>query len=85
VKGAALQTRPRAKGKYGNYLPGLREARFEADLSQEELGRAAGLTQHTISKLELGEQRARHRTIYKLSKALGVKPEELTGEEVDEG
>ena len=55
----------------------LRQLRRESALSQQALERMTGITQSTISNLELGNRPARLSTIRKLSEALGVKPKEL--------
>jgi transcriptional regulator with XRE-family HTH domain len=50
----------------------LREAREAVFLSQRELAEAAGLTQSTVSRLELGRQSAQAATVRKLATALGI-------------
>ena len=59
-------------------LKQLRRARGE---SQEELARATGVTQNTISRLERGEREARVSTLRKLAEHFGVSVAELLGEE----
>ena len=59
-------------------LPRLRELRLRALLSQAQLGEKAGLTRHTIGRLEAGEP-ATPTSIRKLSRALKVAPEVLMG------
>jgi transcriptional regulator with XRE-family HTH domain len=56
----------------GPKLRGLRRERLRAGLTQEELARLAGTTQHTISEAEGGKRAPRTSTLYKLSDALGV-------------
>lgn len=55
----------------------LREVRERELLTQEELAQRAGMTQTTISALELGKQEARISTVRRLAAALGVEPKEL--------
>jgi transcriptional regulator with XRE-family HTH domain len=55
----------------------LRHLRVERALSQQDLERATGIAQSTISNLELGNRPARLSTIRKLAEALGVEPREL--------
>jgi transcriptional regulator with XRE-family HTH domain len=59
----------------------LRHLRVERALSQQDLERATGIAQSTISNLELGNRPARLSTIRKLAEALGVEPKELMKEE----
>lgn len=55
----------------------LRRLRRESALSQQELADMAGVTQETVSRLELGRNLGRGRTLRKLAGALGVKPVDL--------
>lgn len=55
----------------------LRAVRERRLMTQQELARKAGVTQHTISHLETGRCRPRLATIKKLAIALGVKPATL--------
>lgn len=55
----------------------LKKARTDAGLTQEELARAAGVTQKTISKIERGDQVATA-AIVQLARACGVTPEWLS-------
>ena len=55
----------------------LREARLQALLSMRQLARKAGLSPTTIYLLETGQRSPQLLTIYKLSRALGVSPEEI--------
>ncbi len=55
----------------------LRRLRKERALSQQDLERASGVAQHTISALESGKRGARPSTIRKLANALGEEPREL--------
>ena len=55
----------------------LRQLRRESALSQQALERMTGITQSTISNLELGNRPARLSTIRKLAEALSVEPKEL--------
>jgi predicted transcriptional regulator len=58
-------------------LPGLRNARREAALSQRELAELADVTYATIARLELAQTDARPSTVRKLAAALHVKPRDL--------
>ncbi len=60
----------------GFQVPYLRAWREERALQQDELGKLAGLTATTVSRLEHGAT-ARLSTIGKLAKALGVTREQL--------
>ncbi len=55
----------------------LRQLRREQALSQQDLMRATGVAQATLSDLERGKRGARASTLRKLAEALGVKPKEL--------
>jgi transcriptional regulator with XRE-family HTH domain len=55
----------------------LRELRRRRVLSMEELAEKANVGRNTIWRLEHGVMGAQPRTIRKLARALGVKPEEL--------
>jgi transcriptional regulator with XRE-family HTH domain len=55
----------------------LRELRKDAGLSQEQLGFEAGLQRNYISELELGLKQPSVTTLFKVSKALKVKPEKF--------
>ena len=59
----------------------LRQLRIESALSQQDLERATGIAQSTISNLELGNRPARLSTIRKLAEALGVEPKEFMKEQ----
>ena len=60
----------------GRPLPGLKQAREDAFLSQMELSRRSGVGQPTIWELEAGDRGrgAYPQTIRKLAKGLGVEP-----------
>jgi transcriptional regulator with XRE-family HTH domain len=55
----------------------LRRLRRERALSQQELERMTGISQSTISNLELGNRPARLATVRKLAEALEVEPKGL--------
>ena len=55
----------------------LREARLQALLSMRQLARKAGISPTTIYLLESGQRSPQLLTIYKLSRALGIAPEEI--------
>jgi transcriptional regulator with XRE-family HTH domain len=61
----------------------LRELRRRRVLTLEELAEEADVGRNTIWRLEHGVMGAQPRTIRKLAKALGVKPEELVAERED--
>ncbi len=65
-------------------MEGLRRLRRERGLTQQELAQEAGLTQHTISELELGRQTPRPSTLKKLARGLNVGVPELFGAEPGE-
>lgn len=56
----------------------LRKLRRARGLTQQELGKLAGLTQHTVSELENGKQQPHPSTIRKLATALEVSALRLT-------
>ena len=51
--------------------------RLEKKMTQKTLASVSGLTQAQISRLEISGQRPTYRTIQRLAKALGIKPEQL--------
>jgi transcriptional regulator with XRE-family HTH domain len=55
----------------------LREARLHALLSMRQLARKAEISPTTIYLLESGQRSPQLLTIYKLSRALGIAPEEI--------
>jgi DNA-binding XRE family transcriptional regulator len=58
-------------------MPKLKVLRERSFLSQRELGKKAGIHYITISRLETGLVQPHFRTIRKLAKALGVRPQDL--------
>jgi predicted transcriptional regulator len=58
-------------------MPKLKVLRERSFLSQRELGKKAGIHYITISRLETGLVQPHFSTIRKLSKALGVRPQDL--------
>jgi transcriptional regulator with XRE-family HTH domain len=58
-------------------MPSLREARLQALLSIRQLARRAGLAPTTIYLLETRQRTPQLLTVYKLSRALDVDPEEI--------
>ncbi len=56
----------------------LRKLRRDHGFTQTELGKLAGLTQHTVSELETGKQEPHPSTIRKLAEALNVSAVRLT-------
>jgi len=64
----------------------LREARARSGLSQQDLATAAGVARITIANVELGKHSGiRPSTAFKLAKALSIKPQDLTGDDVSHG
>lgn len=62
----------------------LREIRKRRGLSLEELSKNSGVEKGTINRIELGKSRSnRQTTIGRLAKALGVKPHQLTSDDVE--
>ena len=58
-------------------MPSLREARLQALLSIRQLARRTGLAPTTIYLLETHQRTPQLLTVYKLSRALDVDPEEI--------
>jgi transcriptional regulator with XRE-family HTH domain len=58
-------------------VPGLKEARIGALLTQAELAERAGVDRNTVARLETGDPAAL-RTVRKLATALSVAPAVLT-------
>src|SRR5919112_6886982 len=58
-------------------LERLRYIREQAGYSQQELADESGVSQHTISELELGRRTPQGRTLRKLAKVLGVEVADL--------
>jgi transcriptional regulator with XRE-family HTH domain len=48
---------PVSSPDYRRMLARLRQARLDAGLTQEEVGRRIGIRQNLVSKMELGERR----------------------------
>jgi transcriptional regulator with XRE-family HTH domain len=55
----------------------LRESRQAKGLSQEELADRSGLHLTAVGRIERAEREPGIRTVYKLARALGLKPAEL--------
>lgn len=55
----------------------LREVRERKLLTQDELAARSGITQTSISAIEVGKHEPRISTVRRLAAALGVEPEEL--------
>src|SRR5215213_6833602 len=53
-------------------LERLRHIREQAGYSQQDLADESGVSQHTISEIELGRRKAQGRTLRKLALVLGV-------------
>lgn len=61
-------------------LERLRYIREQVGYSQQDLADASGVSQHTISEIELGRRKPQGRTLRKLAKALGVEVSHFYGE-----
>jgi transcriptional regulator with XRE-family HTH domain len=59
-------------------LERLRYIREQVGYSQQQLADESGVSQHTISELELGRRKPQGRTLLKLARVLGVEVRELT-------
>lgn len=60
----------------------VKQARIAAGLSQEQLAREIGVSVFTISRLERGTTKSiKVAMLYALTKALGVTPEQLLGDD----
>jgi transcriptional regulator with XRE-family HTH domain len=59
-------------------LERLRSIREQAGYSQQQLADESGVSQHTISELELGRRKPQRRTLIKLARVLGVEVRDLT-------
>lgn len=55
----------------------LKELRIKACLSQDDLGKLAGISAATVNRLERNKQKPNFVTIRKLAKALGIEPGEI--------
>ncbi len=60
----------------------MRELRFAHALTQEQLAKKAKMSTDAIVRIEVGGRQPRPSSIHKLSKALGVTAEQLTGQAV---
>ena len=60
-------------------MESLRYIREQAGYSQQDLADETGVSQHTISEIELGRRKPQGRTLRKLAKALNVKVADLVG------
>jgi transcriptional regulator with XRE-family HTH domain len=60
-------------------LERLRYIREQAGYSQQDLADKAGVSQHTISEIELGRRKPQGRTLRKLAQALGIEVADLLG------
>jgi transcriptional regulator with XRE-family HTH domain len=69
-----MASKTAAKIKFGKRL---REVRTSVGISQEELGYRAGLHRTYIGAIERGEQSVSVDNVYKLARALKVKPKDL--------
>jgi transcriptional regulator with XRE-family HTH domain len=61
-------------------LERLRQIREQSGYSQQDLADASGVSQHTISEIELGRRKPQGRTLRKLARVLGVEVPDLYGE-----
>lgn len=77
---AGAQTRERRPNVERLYLDigrRIRDRRLERGLTQEELGRRAGLTRQSIANLEAGTQRLMLHFVRDLAEALDLTPAKL--------
>ena len=58
----------------------LRHIREQSGYSQQDLADESGVSQHTISEIELGRRKPQGRTLRKLAKVLGVEVADLYGD-----
>lgn len=58
----------------------LRKQRLASGLSQEQLGLESGVQRNFISLIETGQNQPTMTTLFKLSKALNMKPSKLVAE-----
>jgi transcriptional regulator with XRE-family HTH domain len=61
-------------------LERLRQIRERAGYSQQDLADESGVSQHTISEIELGRRKPQGRTLRKLAQVLGVEVADLYGD-----
>ncbi|WP_146749677.1 MULTISPECIES: helix-turn-helix transcriptional regulator [unclassified Pseudomonas] len=66
-----------------NFASNLIKIRSEQNITQQELGDAAGVSPSQISRYEAGQAMPRKTMLLKLAEALHVSPEALTGETDD--
>lgn len=69
------------KGRFFTEVPGLRRVRNASGLSQEKLAEKAGVSKLTILRIEKRSKPTTLQTLGKLSRALGVDPDELLARE----
>ncbi len=58
-------------------MKGLKTLRRSRGMTQEDLARAAGFDQYSVSQWERGRRSPRPTTVRKLAEALGVEPQDL--------
>lgn len=77
---------PRSPALNAAFGQHLRELRTRAGMSQDALGRRAGLSRTSITNIEVGRQHVSLDVLYRLADGLGQEPEELlpTKERVQE-
>jgi transcriptional regulator with XRE-family HTH domain len=61
----------------GTFGDNLRTARLRRGLSQDELGKLAGIDMATVYRLEAGDRQPRLPTILRLAEALGISGSDL--------
>lgn len=71
MSGTPLPTPQEAFGRV------LRQLRVGAGMSQEQLGLESGVQRNFISLIETGQNQPTITTLFRLAKALNVKPSEL--------
>lgn len=60
-----------------NFGDNLLAARRQAGLSQDQLGKRAGIPKNTIYRLEVGDREPRLSTVLRLADALGMEGSDL--------
>ena len=66
--GRREQTKPH--DNRGTYLPGLRKARHLIGMTQREVAERAGVSQHSVNKLENLQRKGYAKTVRRIANAL---------------
>ena len=67
-----------------SFMQKIKERRDQLGLSQKDLAEKSGIAHRTITYYECGKTTPRSAQLYKLSKALGVSPEYLRNDEIED-